>query len=72
MPHNPGQLLKVMERIDGAHPRHTEYPLLPGDVLTRSDDGTYMKHTGICVFGFRLTPAQQDSLAPVDGTVVLT
>lgn len=65
------QLLKVTTTIDGAHPKHTDYPLLPGDVLTKDDDGTYIKHTGICVCGFHLTPAQEATLEPTEGRIVL-
>ena len=64
-------LLKVTTEIRGAHPKHTDYPLLPGDVLTRSADGTYTKQTGLCVFGFRLTDEQAATLKPVEGRIVL-
>lgn len=64
-------LLMVMEEIHGAHPRHKKYPLIPGDVLTLDADGTYMKHTGLAIYGFRLTPEQVDALKPVDGQIVM-
>lgn len=61
---------KVTQEINGAHPLHTDYPLLPGDVLTKvtSQDaepellGTWTKHTGICIVGFQLTPEQEATL----------
>jgi len=66
-------LLRVTEQIDGAHPLHTNYPLLPGDALTRNPDGTYTKQApGIGVFGFVLTPEQQLTLEPTEGRIVIT
>jgi hypothetical protein len=64
-------LLRVTERMVGVHPIHTEYPLLPGDVLTLDKDGTYTKHTGLCVAGFTLSAEQSASLEPVEGTIVM-
>lgn len=65
------QLLRVTKRMVGVHPIHTEYPLLPGDVLTREPDGTYMKHTGIGITGFTLTSEQAARLDPVEGQIVM-
>jgi hypothetical protein len=61
----------VTERMVGVHPIHTEYPLLPGDVLTRTPDGTYCKHTGLGIQGFTLSPEQAAKLKPTEGTIVL-
>lgn len=57
---------EVVETIDNAHPRHVDYPLLPGDLITRDDDGTFGKEApGMCVLGFRLTDEQIARLKPV-------
>jgi hypothetical protein len=64
-------LLLVTEKMVGVHPIHTDYPLLPGDVLTRDSDGTYVKHTGIGIFGFELTPEQEATLTPTHGQIVM-
>lgn len=51
--------LKVTERIDGAHPTLTDYPLLPGDLIIGQPDGTFYKFgPGLGVTGFELTPEQ--------------
>lgn len=65
------QLLRVTEGIEGCHPQHPNYPLLPGDVLTLERDGTYMKHTGLGMFGFVLTAEQAARLEPVEGHIVI-
>jgi hypothetical protein len=66
------QLLRVAATIEGAHPQHTDYPLLEGDVLTREPDGTYIKHApGLGVAGFELTADQAASLQPVEGRIEL-
>lgn len=65
------QLWMVKETIEGAHPRHTNYPLLDGDVLTKNRNCTFTKHTGMCVVGFILTREQESRLEPVDGTIVM-
>lgn len=65
-------LLKVTVTIEGAHPLHTTYPLFPDDVLTKEPDGTYAKHApGLGVFGFKLTPDQEDTLVPTTGRIVI-
>jgi hypothetical protein len=64
-------LLKVTEEMVGVHPIHPEYPLLPGDVLTLDPDGTYTKHTGLCVLGFTLSPEQVATLKPIEGTIAI-
>ena len=66
------QLLRLTVQLDGTHPKHPDYPLLPGDVLTRDcRDDTYVKHTGLGMFGFVLTDEQVATLEPVDGQIVL-
>lgn len=65
------QLLQVTEELTEVHPIHTKYPLLPGDVLTRDEDGTYTKQTGLGIVGFTLTPEQAATLQPVEGRIVL-
>jgi hypothetical protein len=64
-------LLMVTVQIDGAHPQHTDHPLLPGDVLGRDGKGGYTKLTGLCVCGFRLTADQEATLEPVEGRIVM-
>jgi hypothetical protein len=66
-----GELLQVKERLVGVHAIHVDYPLLPGDVLTRSEDGTFVKHTGLCIAGFTLSAEQAARLVPVEGEIVL-
>jgi hypothetical protein len=59
--------LRVTVQIDGAHPMHTTYPLLPGDVLNKRLDGTFGKFgPGLGIEGFCLTPEQEASLEPVE------
>lgn len=59
----------VQERIDGAHPKHEDYALLPGDLLLKDPSGWYAKACpGIYVFGFNLTRDQEASLKPVEYT----
>lgn len=58
--------LRVTEEIEGAHPTLKNYPLLPGDLLQKDDDGTFFKEApGIAVGGFVLTPEQEANLEPV-------
>jgi hypothetical protein len=53
----------VTEQLDGCHPLHAGYPLLPGDLLKRDTDGTYAKiGPGLGIFGFVLTAEQQATL----------
>ena len=42
--------------------------LLEDDVLTKSDDGKYTVHTGICCFGIVL---KDDEVKPIDDEVKL-
>jgi len=57
----------VIETIKGAHPKHPNYPLLPGDLLVREKGRVFAKEApGICVLGFRLTSEQVASLRPVE------
>ena len=59
--------LRVTEKIEGAHPMHTTYPLLRGDVLLKRADGTFGKFgPGLGIEGFRLTPEQEAALEPVE------
>jgi hypothetical protein len=64
-------LLGVTERMVGVHSIHTDYPLLPGDVMRLDSDGTYTKLTGIAIFGFELSADQAATLTPVEGTIVM-
>ena len=59
--------LRVTVQIDGAHPMHTTYPLLRGDVLLKRKDGTFDKFgPGLGIEGFVLTPEQEATLEPVE------
>jgi hypothetical protein len=54
---------RVTSTIEGAHPQHEAYPLLPGDLLVRELDGTWMKEApGLAVGGFVLTAEQEAGL----------
>jgi len=55
----------VTEQIDGAHAKHPNYPLLPGDLLFDREDGTYGKFgPGLGIEGFVLTDEQIATLKP--------
>lgn len=57
---------RVVAEIRGAHPTLPNYPLLPGDLIVRDDDGTWGKEApGLAVNGFILTPAQEAELEAV-------
>lgn len=58
---------RVTEKIEGAHPRHVTYPLLPGDLLVREADGTWTKEApGLAVMGFGLNEDQEATLRPCE------
>lgn len=60
---------RVKAEIRGAQPMHPEYPLLPGDLLVRTPDGTFMKEApGLAVGGFTLSPEQESDLEIVHFT----
>lgn len=66
-PRNLGLL--VTEKIDGAHPKQEDYPLLPGDLLLKQSDGSFNKYfPGLAIVGFELTPEQEATLKPVEYT----
>lgn len=47
------RVVKTLERKSTQHP---DYPLLPGDIVTRESDGRWMKHApGLGIGGFLLT-----------------
>jgi hypothetical protein len=56
---------RVTETIEGAHPKHTDYPLLPGDLLVRADGTWWKEAPGLAVGGFVLSEAQEATLKPV-------
>lgn len=58
---------RVTEEMDDVHPFWKErYPLMPGDLLQKDDDGTFFKEApGLAVGGFILTPEQEANLEPV-------
>lgn len=60
-------MYEVVEAIKGAHPRHVDYPLLPGDVLYKNEDGTWTKEApGLTILGFILTEEQEQQLQQVE------
>lgn len=64
-------LHRVTVRLDGCHPLHEDYPLLPGDILARSDDegddqGWAKVAPGLGIFGFVLTEEDEATLEPAD------
>ncbi len=66
-PRNHGFL--VTAKIDSAHPTQEDYPLLPGDLVLKSSDGSYNKYfPGLAIMGFQLTPEQEATLKPVEYT----
>jgi len=61
-----GNHFMVTVDLEGAHPRHPDYPLIAEDVLIRQPDGTFTKVApGLGVMGFRLSEAQQATLRPL-------
>lgn len=72
--HETAPAYKVTETINGAHPTHVDYPLLPGDLLLPCPDGTWTKEApGLAVGGFvlpkndpRLTPVTYGKTGPLE------
>jgi hypothetical protein len=59
--------LLAVTQIDGVHRQHLDYPILPGDLLLKEDDGTYIKVCpGVAMTGFQLTDEQVATLKPVE------
>ena len=57
---------RVTAEIRGAHPRHPEYPLLPGDILLERRDGSFGKFgPGLGIEGFELTADQRTTLEEI-------
>jgi hypothetical protein len=57
---------RVTVKLRGKHPTHTDYPLLPGDILTRDHKG-FMKHApGLAIGGFILGEDDFATLEPAD------
>ena len=53
---DPYQVMMVTEEMVGRHPRHVDYPLLPGDSIQLYTDGTWAKVSpGMLVGGFELS-----------------
>ncbi|UDL16328.1 hypothetical protein SEA_ZOOMAN_44 [Microbacterium phage Zooman] len=53
---DPYQVMMVTEEMNGRHPRHVDYPLLPGDSIQLYTDGTWAKVSpGLMVAGFVLS-----------------
>lgn len=62
-------VFRVTEKVCGAHPNphHANYPLLPGDLLSEWEDGTFCKFApGLGISGFVLTDEQKATLEPVE------
>lgn len=55
--------LVVTEVIEGAHPKHSYYPLLPGDMMIQEANGTWHKFgPGLGISGFVLSDKQVATL----------
>lgn len=61
-------LHRVTVRLDGCHPLHEDYPLLPGDILAHdNDDAGWVKVApGLGIFGFVLTEDDVATLEQAD------
>lgn len=57
---------RVTERVDNAHPKLADYPLLPGDLLVRDGETWTKEAPGLAVLGFTLTPEQEATLTRVE------
>jgi hypothetical protein len=59
---------RVTQELNGKHPIHTDYPLLPGDLLVmgRSVHEWTKVAPGLGVFGFKLTAEDIQTLEPAD------
>lgn len=57
---------RVTETLEGRHPLHTDYPLLPGDILTRSGSTWTKQAPGLGIFGFNLSDEDEAGLEPAD------
>jgi hypothetical protein len=56
---------EVTVEMNGCHALHTDYPLLPGDLLKPRPDGTFYKFgPGLGIEGFVLTEEQKATLQP--------
>lgn len=55
---------RVTERMDGRHPKHPDYPLLPGDLLSWDGNKWCKFAPGLAIFGFRID--EGDPLEPVE------
>lgn len=54
---------RVTTTIEHAHPRHTKYPLLKGDILVKTGVQTYTKLApGLAIQGFILEPKEEETL----------
>lgn len=58
---------EVTEQLDGCHDIHTDYPLLPGDILVEDEDGSFAKTApGLGIFGFILSSEQKSTLKELE------
>jgi hypothetical protein len=58
---------RVTEVLYGTNDRHPDYPLLPGDLLSKSEDGSLFKVApGLGIGGFRLDDREWSTLESVD------
>ena len=57
-------LYRVTQTLERKSAIHPDYPLLPGDIISREDDGRWMKHApGLGIGGFLLT---EDDVATLE------
>jgi hypothetical protein len=58
---------RVTVELAGKHPIHTNYPLLPGDILTKHPVDGWTKHApGLAIWGFELTDEDVKTLELAD------
>lgn len=61
------EIYEVTVRLEGCHRLHTDYPLLPGDILFPEPGGSFYKHApGLGITGFELSEEQRATLKALD------
>lgn len=53
----------VTTELSDVHPKYPDFPLLPGDLIIKDEEGKFTKLApGLGIFGFELSPAQEATL----------